>query len=253
MKRVRKSEEPAGLAKIVQTHPQAKWDDQVVRKARPEIRRRVANDQGGLCAYCESKLLEYDPDRWGIEHFVAKSLAVSIGPNWHLDWSNMLGVCKGGEVDPKPRVLHCDRYKNAVNHQPPLPEDCRGWILNPLELPALPSLFSLDLTTGALSPDAAACQLVAITNNSHPTLVELVQATIDHLNLNCPKLCEKRRAVGQEIDKQIDRAKARGKTLEDLVASIFSDDTNWPEFFTVYLIRLGAPAMRFLQRSLYRG
>jgi len=68
-----------------------------------------------------------------------------------------------------------------------------------------------------------------------------------------PVVRSARRAVGQVIDEQIDRAKARGKTLDALVASFFSDDANWPEFFTVYLIRLGAPAMKFLQRSQYRG
>jgi len=250
MKRVRKSAAPAVFARIVQSSPCAKWDDPVVRSARPKIRRQIASDQGGLCAYCESKLLEPEPERWGIEHFVAKSLTGPSGPNWHLDWNNMLGVCKGGERDPKPRELHCDRYRNASKS---IPEDCRGWILNPLELPALPSLFSLDYATGALSPDAAACQTVVIPKNQYPTLVELVQSTIDHLNLNCPKLCEKRLVARRAIDDQINRAKTRGKTLDDLVASFFKDDTNWPEFFTVYLIRLGAPAMSFLQRSPYRG
>ncbi|MBU1413933.1 TIGR02646 family protein [Myxococcota bacterium] len=253
MKRVRKGVEPAALARIVRTHPRAEWKDPIVLKAKPEIRRQVALDQGWLCAYCESRLIEPTPDRWGIEHFVAKSLTGPSGPNWHLDWNNMLGVCRGGEADPKPRALHCDRYKNVPIKKPPLPEDCRGWILNPFELPALPSLFSLEYSTGVLSPDTTACQAFGIQTNHYPTVVDLVQATIDHLNLNCRKLCEKRRVVCEQIDVQINQARQRGKTMADLCASIFKDSTTWPEFFTVYLIRLGTSAQTFLQKSQYCG
>ncbi|MBU1534974.1 TIGR02646 family protein [Myxococcota bacterium] len=218
----------------------------------PDIRSQLKSDQGCLCAYCEARLIENDPHRWGVEHFVQRALT-SSNHNWDLDWDNLLAVCKGGENDPKPRELHCDRQKNDGGKKPPLPPDCRGYILKPTELQALPSLFDFDLSTGALSPNVQVCQQFSPPSNQMPSTAALVQNTIDHLNLNCERLKEKRKVARQDLEERIAATRQNGKTLNGLVADVFKDPHFWPEFFTVYLIRLGNIAKNFLVQNNYTG
>ena len=269
MKRVGKSfPAPQTLRDYAQTGHDATWkqmyDDnaQGGYQAVRDCRAQAVRDQHGLCAYCEQKITMEDPLRCRVEHFHSKSDSAGTH-NWGLDWKNMLAVCDGGsrssqeaqKTHPLPANLSCDAHKNHIVQTGKLPAACEGQLLNPLEMPAFPNLFTLDKGTGRFRPDKTACAAVEIPGNACGTTEALVNSTIAALNLNCARLTEKRRllAANIEYNKKIlrERGMLPAEMPEKLVRRYFS--IQWPEFFTTLRCCLGPFAEDYLQSVQYQG
>lgn len=68
-----------------------------------QIRATLLEEQTGLCAYCMAAISD---GNMKIEHFKSQSLY----PQYQLDYSNMLGCCKGNEGKPN-KLQTCDTHK----------------------------------------------------------------------------------------------------------------------------------------------
>jgi uncharacterized protein (TIGR02646 family) len=68
-----------------------------------ELRRQLVKEQLGLCCYCQSRI-RAEWDKMKIEHWQCQDNY----PERCLDYSNMLGACRGGEGK---REQHCDSHK----------------------------------------------------------------------------------------------------------------------------------------------
>lgn len=263
MKRVCKSSEPSALTTYKKNFSDAKWEsmrndaEHGGNMAYSACRETTSQDQGAICAYCECKIQHRDPLSCRVEHFHDKSDAES-GHNWSLEWTTMLAVCLGGERDgkahPLPMNLSCDAHKNHIKNagQFSIPE---GFILNPLYMYASPSLFDFDRATGCLIPHVKICQDVAIEGNKHATTQELVQHTIDILNLNCDRLKEERRKVLFHIENLKKAQRSANISPQQALPSIARQlfQTKWPAYFTTIRCILGQYAEDHLQSVAYQG
>jgi hypothetical protein len=120
--------------------------------------------------------------------------------NWGLDWNNIIGVCIGGDdadknKHPLPANLSCDSYKNHLISKGRLSEQCEDRLFNPLKILATPCLFNLNKRTGELLSDDTSRLQVADIKNDFFSIRELVEETIEALNLNCDRLKDQRIAV----------------------------------------------------------
>lgn len=257
MKKVSKSAEPSTLAAFRASHPDAQW--RATRQGGKEADRCLtlaASDQHNLCAYCESTLIE---GQRAVEHFHDKSDSTPE-KNWHYDWQNMIAVCDGGTSIPKScgsksERLSCDAHKNTNVQSGDLPRPCEGWILNPLEMPAFPCLFFVDIN-GKLSPDATACSAATISSaNNHDSVEKLVVHTISMLNLNCDRLLDNRKQLIDLIETQKKRLYAQNlpiHEIKDRLTRLFLPRP-WPQFFTTRRSRLGTIAEDYLKSIGYDG
>jgi uncharacterized protein (TIGR02646 family) len=258
VKRVLKSAEPALLAGFKKAKPEATWDDMRHdpmhngRRAARDCLTQAADDQKGLCAYCETKIDPEAPHRCRVEHFHPKSDS-SPGRNWHLDWQNMLATCNGGETDktpdaPLPDNLSCDAHKNHLANQGALPPAVEGDLINPLDIPAFPNVFTLHKGTGRLMPDASACAQAGVSE------IQLSR-TIEVLNLNCERLARQRRQIVRDVDqnkKTLRQLSRRPDEAGDLLARRYFGEL-WPAFFTTIRCCLGLAAEIYLQSVQYQG
>jgi len=103
---------------------------------RDPIRAALVRDQGGLCAYCQRRIVT-DEDRttglsqMKIEHWLPRSDSA----DHHLTWSNLLGVCLGvsresADAPAGRSTHHCDTsrgdhalFLHPVQGQGPDPRD----------------------------------------------------------------------------------------------------------------------------------
>lgn len=261
MKIIEKKAEPHNLEEYRKKHPAQIWEN-VPGQVRKDCRQQCMTDQGNICCYCECNLLH--PVIKGfcrVEHFHQKSNTTPTGKNWHLDWQNMLAACNGQTdkhkrtIYPHPNNLSCDAYKNYLVQKGLLPVQCTGFIINPLQIPAFPNLFEVDFGTGKLFPNDNACAQVTIPDNAYATTKELVQKTIDNLNLNCDRLCDERKAVLRSINNRIAQARMAGNrsatALPVIVHQYFSQ--KWPQYFTTIRCRLGKDAEDYLRSISFQG
>lgn len=72
---------------------------------KPTLREALVTEQRGLCCYCLSRIVA-DREKMKIEHWQSQENF----PEYQLDYSNLLGVCLGGEGNP-PKFQHCDTRK----------------------------------------------------------------------------------------------------------------------------------------------
>ena len=247
MKNVLKSPEPEELKNYKKRFSSQfkRWNDLKKNKETLNaIRKTLASDQKGLCAYCEMSLHE---NNRSVEHFIPCSQSTKEN-NHDLDWRNMLAIClpPGGMKDDdleNPQLLKdlpcCGKKKGGF-----IP-DIR--LLNPLNLPTL-RLFIFSSLTGEIRPDKKACEDSGIP-------IENVQFTIDTLELNVQRLKDQRLAVIDEINKELDDESIDINDLEEKVAAeYFGNGTgNWPRFFTTIRWVLGAGAERHLMNISYSG
>lgn len=75
------------------------------RKLKSELRKKLLEEQGYICAYCMSRI-HNDRFQTKIEHVKSQEKYRSEG----LEYSNMLAVCMGGEGNSL-KEQHCDTYK----------------------------------------------------------------------------------------------------------------------------------------------
>lgn len=258
MKKVHKmTGTPAPLVAFQQEAPNATWDNLRAegRAVYDELCKTLQTDQGGLCAYCELAATK-DANSLQVEHIVAKSHH-DPACNWALYWPNMLAVCTGGSrwageqdryLEPLQVNLSCDQHKSHLVNIGSLGEDSRGFIVNPLDLPAFPPLVAV-LHDGRLIPHPDACASVEISPNAYSTTEELIAKSIEHLNLNCVRLCLARLAAAKNVSGEL--RKTRAESLCPRFLSLRNGRLR--QFFTVYRCRLGKAAETYLAASGFRG
>lgn len=270
MKRVLKGQEPIELASFRNTVPQSTWqamkDDANFGgpASYTACRNQLLTDQGGICAFCEIAIHDNDSLKCRVEHFHPKS-DISLNHNWALDWNNLLGVCAGGSYkfgamphtqEPLNQNLSCDAHKDQMIQSGRLPLQCEGWILNPVQLMASPTLFQIEKSTGKLRPDVANCEAMPPwPNNQHANFQTLVQHTIDMLNLNCDRLCQARLILTRDIERNKKMQRNQGfsaqQGLDNLALRYLRH--RWLGFFTTIRICLGASADNYLAKIAFQG
>jgi uncharacterized protein (TIGR02646 family) len=270
VKRVLKGNEPARLRAFRQAQPLATWEQMRNdpmnggRQAYADIRAEAIISQGGLCAYCEIDIRDNDPLKSRVEHFHAKS-HTGTPTNWALHWPNMLAVCVGGSnphdsdphtLQPIAKNLSCDAHKDQWIQQGNLPVACEGWVIDPLLLAAIPSLFAINKTSGELRANETTCaNAPAWPNNHHADVKMLVEFTIAALNLNSQRLCEARRRVIFDIEhnkKRLNNSGVAAQQVFSLLAKRYLGKP-WPGFFTTICLCLGVAADSHLQQTNYQG
>ncbi len=227
-------------------------------------RSQLLTDQGGICAFCEIAIHDNDPLKCRVEHFHPKS-DISPAHNWALDWNNLIGVCAGGSYrygiephtqEPLAQNLSCDAHKDQMIQSGSLSAQCEGWILNPTQLIASPSLFQVEKSTGKLRPDIAHCTAIpAWPGNQHADVQTLVQHTIDMLNLNCDRLCRARLALVRDIERNKKKQRDQGFSAQQGLGNLATHylRRRWPGFFTTIRICLGAAAESHLANLAFQG
>lgn len=253
---------PTGLNDYQQQYPDDRdWEHfRAVRTAYDELKVAVFNEQAHLCAYCECKVPPEEYHRRRIEHFHPKS-DLTGSRNWTLDWHNMLGVCHGGsdnenrEIFPLPDNLSCDAHKDSMITNSHLLLACEGYLINPLTMNTTECLFSFDKSSGKLLSNDAVCSKVTIPGNKYSTTKELVEKTIEFLNLNCNRLNTARLEVFRFFEKELKKARVARRSPEatfTLWAQRWMSPP-WKEYFTTRRILLRDSAETYLQSINYNG
>ena len=257
MKKINKNAPPVLFSQYIDSHPNATWDDirntsNDNRSLYKDIKDQIFEDQYCLCAYCECHINLDGNSR--IEHFHPKS-DTSTNTNWHILWSNLLGVCNGGEQDnyQLPQNLSCDAAKkNRI---------CDGKIVNPLKLPPFPPAFSFNKSDGTLFPNKEFCETYAnLEENKCNSTYELLENTIKVLNLNCDRLCTNRRHILHGIEKRKKALRSMHKNnincspdkiLKNITEQFFRN--KWPAYFTTIRNCLGEHAEKYLKEKNFDG
>jgi uncharacterized protein (TIGR02646 family) len=209
MRRIQKGAAPAAL-KPLEKDKAANWE-RVDGVTRQQLREALFAEQHGLCAYCLSRLndprLRPDPapGRGGmkIEHFEARNEAGIPEDERHrrcFEWSNLLGVCPGGEDAPAERRvdgLYCEAARGNI----PL-------AFNPARFP--PDVGELLRATdrGELTPAKTA---------TAPDRQRL-NAQLSALRLNVPRLKESRMAAIEGARRALKRQGFTAPSLRRLLA-----------------------------------
>jgi uncharacterized protein (TIGR02646 family) len=251
MKRVRKSQpEPETLASYRTRFAKAPtppgWNGFKTDHRRTEpVKNRLREDQRGLCAYCENRLVLSDES---VEHFIPRSADHSR----ELDWSSLLLCCLGGE-----KPLPEDVADAGTRHDPEGFKTCghaKGQnatkILNPLELPAFPCLFRFASENGNIQPDPIRCQAAGIS-------VLLAQDTISVLGLLAGPLNRARRRLMEQLLRQLSadgKAPAFSPARErEIAVEQFPVRGSLPAFFSTIRSFLGVGAEEHLRGIGFEG
>lgn len=256
MKKVTKGVEPHRLETFKAAKPQNSWEQFTSDKNRKVcVQERLKSDQSGLCAYCEINLLEKDAAGdadFRVEHFHPKS-DTSTGHNWHLDWRNLLGCCHGGSQS---KVTSSTTRFTSPDHSCDVPKGDKnldGIILNPLtDVPAYPSIFKCDRTSGKLTAHSENCISANIPGAK-------VQQTIDELRLDAERLNRFRRTVLNKLNSDLQVLIQSGLTLpqaQSRLSQIYlrkDHNQHWPAFFTSIRSYLGTKADEHLRTINYTG
>jgi len=263
LKKVLKSSPPNVLTVFAHKYPRSLWDKGThnftnYNKGRlyQLLKKKLFSEQGWICAYCECEIKIEKPHLQRVEHINDKSnYNPAISTNWvhnlHLDWNNLVGVCLGGSspkntLYPTPQNLSCDSYKayKEISHKE---------FLNPLEIQDFPNLFQLEKRTGKLKAHIENCKLVTIPNNIDATTEELVNKTIDNLNLNCDRLMTDRYTVMVAYNREIEKGRRANdrNVFKNLAQKWFSE--KFPSFFTTRRILLGKYGEEFLLENYFNG
>jgi uncharacterized protein (TIGR02646 family) len=271
VKRVLKGVEPPALTTYRDANPRAKWQEMQNdladngQQACLDCREQAIINQKGLCAFCEIDIHDNLSLRCRVEHFHPKS-DTSTKHNWALDWQNMLGVCSGGSqpgitdssfyMPPTRENLSCDAHKDRMIQSGMLPKESEGWILNPLQLTASPSLFRIKKGSGEIEPDSSACQdCEPWPDNRHENLETLVQHSIDMFNLNCDRLIQTRLKIIHNIEHNKKQQRQKGfnaqQGLNNLAQHYFCKE--WRGFFTTIRFCLKPAAEAYLTKIGFQG
>ncbi len=257
MKNILKSGDPDPLRIYRANNPTNTWEQFRRNKNRYiPVKDQLKKDQANLCAYCEIDLKERvsvdDVDDCRVEHFHPKS-DDSSATNWHLKWDNLLATCHGGTqrkvVDAAERCTtpdhHCDAPKGDL--------DWDDLILNPLEIPSFPPIFSFArVENDNMSVNDENCDQCGVS-------IEKADNTITHLQLNAPKLCEMRKDLLDDMNDKMRAYLQVGLTIpeaqERLARAILRKDSNdhYPAFFSAIRSYLGSQAEAHLQAINYQG
>lgn len=216
MKKISKDSEPSELQYYRHFVPKGIWDEMksdAINKGIEAYNKIVDSSlitQHYICAYCEISLESKNERR--IEHYHQKSdyNPNTGGHNWNLDWNNIFVVCKGGSsknttqaghyLEPLKKNLSCDNHKNILITKGKLNIKCEGYLIDPLTLPDDIDLFTFNKATNNIVPNEDNCSIYTFSTNHYNSTKELVEKTIEHLNLNCNRLNDIRAVVKYEIE-----------------------------------------------------
>lgn len=255
MKKVIKGDEPYLLDSYKKVNPGNSWSDYSRHfNQRRQVKERLRNDQGGICAYCEIDLLERDSTGeadFRVEHFHPKSDA-SGNTNWGLAWSNLLGCCHGGSERRVREAL--DRFSSPDNccDVPKSGKILDEVILNPTEIPAFPVIFSCKRSTGELQVNSGLCVDSGVS-------IQKAKNTISELRLFSPRLMRLRKATLDRLNMKINEMISDGLSVQDATqilsrATLVKNDNNsWPRFFTSIRSYLGSEAEVHLRSMNFDG
>ncbi|MDH0865487.1 retron system putative HNH endonuclease [Mitsuaria sp. GD03876] len=270
MKRTLRGSEPVGLRRFRDEHPEGTWDAFRDAAAGQEndpykdCRTELFESQGGLCAYCEIDVRDGNPLTCRVEHFHPKS-DITPEKNWALDWLNLLGVCAGGSyrygaaphtLEPLHQNLSCDAAKDRRVQRDDRLMQCEGRILRPEQIPADACLLKLQRSTGRLEADVNECmKFEAQIQHEMESLADLVEQTIDILNLNCDRLCQARLMVSRSIEHAKKQQRDQGFTPQQGMANLTDRylRVRWPAFFTTIRLCMRDAFDARLVRDGYTG
>ncbi len=255
MKKIFKGTEPSLLSTYRSTYPNNKWVQfRNNNKRRIQTQVQLKNDQNGICAYCEIDLREKDAtgeSDFRVEHFHPKDDS-STSHNWNLDWNNLLGCCHGGsQRNVTDAIIRFSSHDNSCDI-PKKNKNLDGVILNPLQLPAFPALFSCNRSSGLLIVNVANCQQAGVAETK-------AQQTICELKLDAPRLNRFRATVLNALYSQLQLKLSTGSTLEQACSQLAqahlckNSQQHWPAFFTSIRSYLGKEAEQHLQSIGYNG
>ncbi|MBV7261250.1 TIGR02646 family protein [Photobacterium sp. WH24] len=215
MRKINKSQAPNELTIYAICNPDDTWDNFRSNNGRDakKIKKKIFEEQHYICAYCEIDLSENNTHEHHrrVEHFNSKSgwVVGETQPNWHLDWNNVIGVCIGGtdrnniEQFVMPDNKSCDSYKEHLETNHSESKKWLGKIVSPLEDNLSSDMFNYSLATGKLEVNVDAANLEAFEHNNFETSSELLESTLEKLNLNCDRLNLVRREVHISFEKLI--------------------------------------------------
>jgi hypothetical protein len=97
------------------------------------------------------------------------------------------------------------------------------------------------------------CAALGNVKHQHGSLEDLVEKTIEILNLNCQRLCDDRLEVLKSYNREVAKARRMNdrQGLSKLARRWFSK--KWPSFFTTRRILLGHHAESYLEQIDYNG
>lgn len=137
------------------------------------LRQAKADEQGGLCGYCECRLTEPDgtlpPNKSRVDHFLSRNKGASPRPDLTYSWSNMVLSCM--------RQESCDTRKGRQG----IPD---ANIINPREEDPRKSM------TFVRVGESGHFRVLAVARDGAGR--KRAQDTIDALGLNCDALAERR-------------------------------------------------------------
>jgi len=254
MKKIQKAAEPILLKKYRHKTPDNTWDKfKEKRGRRQQLKQQLISDQGGICAYCEIDLKEANAHGnadYRVEHFHPKS-DHSTEHNWHLDWSNLLACCHGG--NNRTVVETSTRYTNP-DCSCDVPKDSKNLdnlILNPLHIPAFPTVFRFDRSTGKPQVNED-CVDAGIERKK-------IESTIFELRLDASRLNRLRKPLLDKLNEEVKLSVQSGLSIgdaKDQLARIhLRKDTNghWPKFFSSIRSYLGNSAEKHLRSIHFNG
>lgn len=255
MKNIVKGSEPVKLMTYRENSPQGTWDNCKNNKNRRiAIQKKLLEDQGGLCAYCEIDLkvaVDGDEADFRVEHFHPKS-DTDTSHNWHLDWGNLFACCHGGS---RSGIVDTENRFSSPDHSCDVPKGNENWsdiILNPLQLHAFPSLFSYTRLTGSIGIHSEHCAVSGV----DPVIA---QNTIDKLRLDAERLKRLRKPVLNKVNDELRAMVNQGIDLtiarENLAKAYLCKNNNghWPAFFSALRDYLGDAAEKQLSAINYTG
>jgi hypothetical protein len=90
---------------------------------------------------------------------------------------------------------------------------------------------------------------------THATIGELVDGSIQILNLNCIRLARARLAILRQLEREIKQARRAGLDRSVFMVNLCKRylGPHYHEFFSVYRFRLGDFAEEYLQSIGYNG
>ena len=200
MRRIAKLTPPDSYVELLAANRTLTYD-QIPTHVKDDVRRHLFQEQNGLCAYCETKLVIAASK---IEHFHPQSITASEAglscttridaPNLDrasVTIGNLLLCCDGHEGDPA-RQTTCDTHK-ANTH---ICDDAH----NPKKLPDTVSSIIRVRGDGTASMEV------------FPASPEAAQTVYDEtLNLNERRLVRVRQSVFSELITQVNAWKASGR------------------------------------------
>lgn len=110
MIKINKLSEPRSLQHY-RKQKDAKFDGPNFTAVKNDIRKRLLQEQGFICAYCMRRI-EDDITKTKVEHWVART----VDPRRQLDYGNLLACCDGNKGS-KPKNQTCDTKKDDANLQ----------------------------------------------------------------------------------------------------------------------------------------